>query len=148
MLGGGVLALLLALLLATYLRSAMLLDMITDAVAEEGIRAARVEQLQSRIERASAQLAFLSRQKRAPLFAAILADVTRTLPDGTWLTQFDLSGSKIRIEGYSRSASDLIAVFERSGRFTNAQFAAPVTQGPTPMIDRFDLSFEIAGGAR
>lgn len=147
-LAGAALALLFALLLATYLRGAMTLDALTEAVSEEGVRAARVELLQQRIDRAAAQLTFLGKQKRAPLFAAILADVTRTLPDGTWLTQFDLAGNKIRIEGYSRSAADLIAVFDRSGRFVNAQFAAPVTQGSAPGIERFDLAFEIAGAPR
>jgi general secretion pathway protein L len=141
---GGALALFIALLVATYLRGMMILDNVNDLVSDEGVRAARVEQLQSRIERASAQLAFLGRQKRAPLFSAILSDVTRALPDGTWIDQFDMHGARIRISGYSHSASDLIAAFDRSGRFANAQFAAPVTQGPSPGVERFDLTFEIA----
>lgn len=141
---GGALALFAALLLATYLRGMMILDNVDDMVSDEGVRAARVEQLQQRIEHASAQLAFLGRQKRAPLFSAILADVTRALPDGTWIDQFDMNGPRIRISGYSRSASDLIAAFDRSGRFANAQFAAPVTQGAAQGVERFDLTFEIA----
>jgi general secretion pathway protein L len=147
-LGGAALALLLAVLLAAYLRGAEISDDLADQVADEGMRAARVEQLQQRIERATAQLAFLGKQKRSPLFVAILSDVAHTLPDGTWLTEFDLSGDKIRIEGYSRSASELIAIFDRSGRFANAQFAAPVTQGITPGVERFDLTFQLAGGVR
>ncbi len=145
LLGGAVLALLLAVLLAAYLRGASTLDALTDELLDAGAHASRAEQLQQRIARASTQLAFLSEQKRAPLFAATLAEVTRTLPDGSWLTELDLSGGKIRIEGYSPAAADLIAVFDRSGRFANAQFAAPVTQGPQPGIERFDLTFEIAG---
>ncbi len=142
------LILLLAVLLASYLRGAATLDALTDEMLTEGARASRVEQLQHRIEQTTTQLAFLAEQKRSPLFVAILADVTRTLPDGSWITEFTMSGSKIRIGGYSRAASDLIGVFDRSGHFTNAQFAAPVTQGPSQGIDRFDLTFDVAGAPK
>lgn len=145
LLGGATILLLLAVLLAAYLRGSSRLDALSDALQDEGTHAARAEQLQQRIERASAQLAFLAKQKHAPLFAAILADIAHVLPDDSWIAEFDMSGGRIRIGGYSRSASDLIAVFDRSGRFTNAQFAAPVTQGATPGIERFDLTFEIVG---
>ena len=143
-LGGAMLAALLAMMLAIYLRGAATLDALSDELLDAGGHASRAEQLQHRIEHASKQLAFLSERKRTPPFAAILADIARTLPDGSWLTQLDIQGNKIRIEGTSRSASDLIAVFDRSGRFTNAQFAAPVTQGAEPGVERFDLSFEVA----
>jgi hypothetical protein len=123
-LGGLAVFLLLAVLLASYLRGAAILDSLTDELLTEGARASRVEQLQHRIEKAT------------------------TLPDGSWLTEFSMSGNRIRIGGYSRAASDLIGVFDRSGRFINAQFAAPVTQGPSPGIERFDLTFETAGAAR
>ncbi|MBV8978728.1 MAG: PilN domain-containing protein [Alphaproteobacteria bacterium] len=134
-----------ALLLALYLRGEQVLDTLGDRVANDSVAAARVEQLRGRIERATQQLRFLGEQKRAPLFAAVLAEVTHTLPDGSWLTQLDVSGNKIRIEGYSRAAADLIAAFDRSPYFANAQFAAPVTQGSAPGIERFDLSVELAG---
>jgi general secretion pathway protein L len=145
LLAGAATALLVAILLAAYLRGAAVADDLRDRVATEGIRAAQVERLRNRIDRTATQFAFLEREKRAPLFVAVLNDVTRVLPDGTWITEFNLSGNRIRIEGYSRAASDLIAIFDRSGRFTNAQFAAPVTQGTSAGLERFDLTFELAG---
>jgi general secretion pathway protein L len=148
LLGGAALLLLLLILLAAYLRGAETAESLADELSTESIHAGRVEHLQHRIDQATTQLAFLYKQKRAPLFVAVLNDVTRTLPDGTWITEFSLSGNKIRIEGYSHAASDLIGVFDRSGRFANAQFAAPVTQGTSAGIERFDLTFEIAGGVR
>ncbi len=144
-LAAGALVLLLAMVMAAYLRGASALDALTDQVLSEGIQASRVEHLRDRIDQTQAQLAFLAKQKSAPSFAAILAEATHTLPDGSWITQFDKTGRKVRIEGFSHAASDLIAQFDRSGKFTNAQFAAPVTQGPTPDIERFDLTFEIVG---
>ncbi len=145
LLAGTAIVLLIAILFTAYLRGAAVADDLADRVSAEGMRAAQVERLRHRIDRAATQFAFLEKQKRAPLFVAVLNDVTRTLPVGTWITEFDLSGNKIRIEGYSRAASDLIAAFDRSGRFTNAQFAAPVTQGISAGMERFDLTFELAG---
>lgn len=142
---GAAAVLLLAILLALYLRGAAVADDLNDQVSAEGMRAAEVERLRHRIDRTATQFAFLEKQRRAPSFVEILNDVTRTLPDGTWITEFDLTASRIRIEGYSHAASDLIAVFDRSGRFTNAQFAAPVTQGGSAGVERFDLTFELAG---
>jgi general secretion pathway protein L len=144
-LGAGALALLLAVTVAAYLRGASALDALTDQVMAEGIQASRVEHLRDRIDQTQAQLVFLSKQKSAPSFAAVLAEVTRTLPDGSWITQFDKTGRKVRIEGFSHAASDLIAQFDRSGKFANAQFTAPVTQGTAPDVERFDLTFEIVG---
>ncbi len=148
LLGGSALLLLLAVLLAAYLRGAADADALSDQVLNEGIRAARVERLQQRIDQTAAQMAFLDRQKRSPLFVAVLADIARTLPDGTWISEMDLTGNKIRLEGYSHAASDLIGLFDRSGRFANAQFVAPVTQGSSQGVERFDLTVEIAGAGR
>jgi len=145
LLAGAAAVLLLAIPLALYLRGAAVADDLNDQVFTEGMRAAEVERLRHRIDRTATQFAFLEKQRRAPSFVAVLNDVTRTLPDGTWITEFDLTGNRIRIEGYSHAASDLIAVFDRSGKFTNAQFAAPVTQGTTAGVERFDLTFELAG---
>ena len=146
LLASAAVVLLIAILLALYLRGAAVADDLTDQVSTEGMRAAEVERLRHRIDRTATQFAFLEKQRRAPSFVAVLNDVTRTLPDGTWITEFDLTANRIRIEGYSHAASDLIAVFDRSGRFTNAQFAAPVTQGSAAGVERFDLTFELAGG--
>jgi len=134
-----------AVLLAFYLRGEQVLDSLDDQISNDSIAAAHVEQLRGRIERTTQQLQFLAEQKQAPPFVAVLADISRTLPDGSWLTELEMTGNKIRIEGYSHAASDLIAAFDRSGRFVDIQFAAPVTQGPAPGIERFDLSFELAG---
>jgi general secretion pathway protein L len=145
LLGAMAAVLLIAALLALYQRGAATLDALSEEMVMEGARASRVEQLQHRIDQAGTQLAFLSRQKQQPLFAAVLADVAHTLPEGSWIGELAMSGNKIRLSGYSRSASDLIALFDRSGRFVNAQFSAPVTQSATPGVERFDLTFEVAG---
>jgi len=56
-----------------------------------------------------------------------------------------MSGNSIRLSGYSHSGSDILAAFDSYRRFVNTPFAATVTQGATPGVERFDLTFEIAG---
>ncbi|HTU35507.1 MAG TPA: PilN domain-containing protein [Candidatus Acidoferrum sp.] len=147
-LGGVALFLLIAILLAAYLRGAETAEYLADELSSESLRAARVERLQHHIDQATTQLAFLGKQKRAPLFVAVLDDIARILPNGTWLTELSIDGGKIHIAGYSHASADLIGIIDRSGRFTNAQFTAPVTQGSSPDVERFDLTFEIAGAPR
>jgi general secretion pathway protein L len=144
-LAGTALVLLILILLAVYLRGAETAEYLTDELSTESLRASRVERLQHRIDQAATQLAFLNKQKQAPLFVAVLNDVTRALPNGTWITEFSLSANKVHIAGYSHAASDLIGIFDRSGRFANALFTAPVTQGSSPGLERFDLTFDVAG---
>jgi general secretion pathway protein L len=105
-----------------------------------------VESLQDEINKANLGMAFLAQQKQSPLLVKILAEVTKILPDNTWLVEFELHGREVRIRGYSAAASSLIALFDNSRLFTNAQFRAPSMQGQNG-AERFDLSFEVKGGA-
>ncbi len=142
-LGGLTVFLLVAVLLGAYLRGAAALDVLNDAVVDAGMQAAQVEQLQQTIARTTSDLSLATRQKQAPLFIATLAELTRTLPDGTWITELTMDGSKIRIQGASPSASDLIGLIDHSPRFANAQFEAPLVHDVSANVDRFDLSFDV-----
>ncbi len=133
-------------LLATYSREQATLDALSDQITAAKSRAQVVESLEDEINKANLGMAFLARQKQSPLMIKVLAEVTRILPDNTWIVEFELHGREIRIHGYSAAASSLIALFDNSQLFTNAQFSAPLMQGQNG-LERFDLSFEIKGGA-
>jgi len=137
--------LVLAVLLGAYTRETAKLDALTEAVIDAGTRAARVERTQQLIDRTAKDLALPILEKRSPLVISTLAELTQILPDGTWITELTLDGSKVRIEGSSSSASDLIGLIDRSGKFANAHFEAPLVHDQTANVDRFDLSFEIRG---
>ncbi|HEY5337642.1 MAG TPA: PilN domain-containing protein [Rhizomicrobium sp.] len=143
----GVLALLLlmAVLVGAYIRGTSQMDALTDAVADAGLQAARVERLQQTIDMTTADLTLPGRQKQAPLFVGVLAELTQILPDGTWLTELTMDGPKIRIQGASPAASDLIGLIDRSPRFANTQFEAPLVRDTAAKVDRFDLSFGVRG---
>jgi general secretion pathway protein L len=109
--------------------------------AKAGAQAA--EKVQGEVQSLVRQLELLPRQKQDPSVAKVLSEVSRILPDATWLFQLELSGREVRMRGYSSAAPGLIGLLDASPLFTNAQFRAPLTQGPWSGLERFDLSVEI-----
>jgi general secretion pathway protein L len=147
-LAGAALLLGLMLIFAAYARGAEEREAVLSAVAQERERAAVVEHLRQQIRAAVSSGEIVSPQKNSPMLVSILADVSRILPDNTWVTQMTLSEGKLRLEGYSHASSDLIVLFDKSGRFANAQFVAPVTRDEQTKLERFDISFDVRAVAR
>lgn len=131
------------LLITAYAREAAWSDAVTTALDTERNRALVVERLERKTRIANSVASFVTHAKQQPTFVGLIADISRMLPDNTWITELTLSGSRVKLEGYSRSASDLIAVFDRSPRFANAEFTAPLTRDEQTKVERFELSFDV-----
>jgi general secretion pathway protein L len=106
------------------------------AEAADGLRG----QLEARVE----QHNFLLEKKRAaaPMVIA-LEELTRVLPDDTWVLQLDVKGKEMVILGESSSAVKLIGLFEQSPILREASFRAPLTKGQSPGIERYQLAVQI-----
>ena len=78
---------------------------------------------------------------------AVLEDVTRLLPDNTWVQQMDVrtvgKTREVQIVGETASASKLIEVLEGSTLLQNAAFRGTVTRGSQPNTERFMIAAEI-----
>jgi general secretion pathway protein L len=133
-----------AVIIAGYARGSSANDALSDQVADATTRAAIVERMEHRIETANTQISRLVTQRQGPLFIESLAALSRLLPDGTWLTELHLEGNKLRADGYSKNASALIGIVDRSGTFANAQFSSPLVRNPADGTDRFELTFDVA----
>lgn len=59
----------------------------------------------------------------------ILEELTRIIPQDSWLTEFEYKadGSRVTISGFSVSASKLIPYIESSPMFEEAKFTSPIT---------------------
>lgn len=130
-------------LTTAYARGEASTDAAEDLVMQERARAAGVEKIEREIRMIDKQTVFLARQKQSPLLVAIIADLTRLLPDNTWISEIAVNGRKVRIQGFSHASSSLVALIERSQRFEHAQFVAPLTQSGPDGTERFDLTFEV-----
>lgn len=103
--------------------------------AQEGSRLKRNIEL---IATGSAEL--VARKNARPTTIAIIDDMSRILPDNTWLSRLDIAGDEIQIQGQSEAAASLIGLIEESPNFENARFRSPVTQVPQTDSERFHLS--------
>jgi general secretion pathway protein L len=137
--------LLLALLAAASLRLAAREKQIADRIEAEEPRAAAVAQIEHRMDVIRAQSAYIAHRKAAPSLLSVWAALTEALPDGTWLTDLQFDAGKLRIQGFSRNASELILRLDRSGHFANAAFGAPLVRDETAGTERFDLTARAVG---
>jgi general secretion pathway protein L len=126
-------------------RQARVLEALTAQAAALDGAAAQVAGVRDQVESLQTQSGFLAAQRAAPSMGVILAAVTRALPDGTWLYSLDYDGETIQLQGYSHNAAALVAIFDGSALFRDAAFRAPMTQGPAPGLQQFDLSMTLVG---
>jgi general secretion pathway protein L len=100
--------------------------------------------LRREIDRLRNESEFLAtKKKQVPSALAVLAQLTKIVPDDAWLSEFHLAENEVRISGTAASASGLITAIEQSGVFRKAAFRSPVTKAATGDTERFNLSFEI-----
>jgi general secretion pathway protein L len=74
--------------------------------------------------------------------SVLLKELTDVVPRDAYLTTFRFRSGKIELEGFAKSASDLVPLLERSPFFKNAQFTSPVTKVQDNQ-ERFSLATEI-----
>ncbi len=143
-----ILALVVALAAGAYSRNQQALDAFTVRVDQARLAARASLQLQHEIDAARQRTALLLREKQGLTVTRLLAETTRLLPSGSWITGFSYQDGEVHLQGYSNAASSLIALFDASPLFTAAEFRAPLVQGQSPGTEQFDLALKIRKGAR
>jgi general secretion pathway protein L len=111
-------------------------------------KAQQAHQLREKVETLTANSQFLIDKKRSSLTVLeIMDEVTRILPDDTWITRLDIKGSELQLQGQSSSAAALIPLIESSTLLQDPAFRSPVTQVPRSDAERFHLSAQVRGQA-
>jgi general secretion pathway protein L len=137
--------LMLAILFAVSARAAAQADALDERIAVAQVRASGVARLERAMTAIRGQAAIVAARKSQPSLVAILSALSDALPDGTWLTGIQYDAGKLHIQGYSHAAAALIGKLDRSGRFANAQFIAPLVRNDSDGTDRFDLTVKAVG---
>jgi general secretion pathway protein L len=140
-----------ALLLAVLLYPAWQLGNIAAGISSDiaGIRveATRVEAKQSSMAtRLLAQDALISRRNISPGMLQLLYDITRTLPDNTWVSRLKIDDEGVSLQGESRKASPLIELLEQSEQFQNVGFKSSITRNSTTNMDQYEIHMDLVGG--
>lgn len=105
--------------------------------------AERAAAVRDELQRLEAGRAYLREQQlKADDALATLDELTRLLPDSTWLSRFELIGERVRMDGESAEASALIGMLEQSQTLQNVSYASPITSNPRTQKDRFSLVAE------
>ena len=85
----------------------------------------------------------LEKRQALPAVIVSLEELTRILPDDTWVQQLDIKGKELQIQGETASSVKLIGLFEQSGRFYDASFRSPLTKGQTAGAERYQLALQM-----
>jgi len=89
----------------------------------------------------------LERRNATPAALVLLDELTRLLPDHTWLSRFELQRGELSIQGESANASSLIGLLEASPLLQAVSFTSPVTINPRSRKERFSLTARISPAA-
>jgi general secretion pathway protein L len=92
----------------------------------------------------SSPLALLARRKHESQASVIvLEELSRILPDHTYVTELHIDGPTLQITGVTHDAPSLIRLIEQSPHFTHATFFAPTTHAPSDPGDRFHIEAKL-----
>lgn len=153
MLDLGLVVLFAALVLATMLialqrRQAVLQDYQQRvAVATDQAREAR--KLHNLLAKSIAAENFLAnRRARQPTTLELLADITRRLPDTTWLEKISISDGNMVLIGQSQQASSLVGLLQASSLVVTPALTGSVQTDPRTGKERFTMTARVVGVAK
>jgi general secretion pathway protein L len=142
---GAACVVLLALVMAQslYLRAHQVSELET-AIAEVQDEAREVAQIRKQIEDASEAAGFLaSRRAGAPLAIEVLADVTRILPDDTFLDRLVIGADAVQMQGKSRNAQQLIEKVNESPLLDAAAFRGSTRLDARSGLEIFEVNASV-----
>jgi general secretion pathway protein L len=73
-------------------------------------------------------------------------ELSRILPDHTFLNETRIADGKVTVSGFSADAARLVRVIDHSPLFSDAALATAITPDATEHKDRFSISFRVRGG--
>jgi len=140
---GAVILIALAMGLSLYLRSHQVteLEQAIEEVREEALRVQRIrDQMNDTMESAG----FLAqRRMAAPMAVDVLADVTETLPDDTYLDRLVVGQNSVQMQGKSQNAQQLIERVNESPLMDAAAFRGSTRLDPRSGLEVFEINAEV-----
>jgi general secretion pathway protein L len=114
-------------------------------IADVQDEARRVQRLREQVTETSEAASFLTRKRSAsPMAIELLAEITRTLPDDTYLDRLVISQEGVLMQGKSSNAQHLIETVNSSGLFDNAAFRGSTRLDSASGLEIFEINATIA----
>lgn len=109
----------------------------------------KVEALKKEAESLQSEIASITGFKEGRAMTLdILKELTSILPNTVWLTRVKVTETTVDIEGYAKSASELLPKLESSKYFRKLEFASPTFKDIKMSADRFVIKMEIEGAVK
>ncbi len=107
--------------------------------------AREVMRIKKQIEESSEAAGFLANSRaETPLAIEILADITRILPDDTYLDRLVITNSSVQMQGKSQNAQRLIELVNSSALLDNAAFRGSTRLDARSGLEIFEVNAEVA----
>ncbi len=103
----------------------------------------RRQALLNKLEPLTALTELESRAALAPL----LAELTSTLPQDTWITTFEMKDRRLRIVGVTPDSATLVKLMSSSGSLNDVELRSSMSAGVGTGKDRYEITAEIKGGS-
>lgn len=111
------------------------------AIEEVRDEARRVQNIRTQIEDAAEAAGFLVRKRaESPPAVVVLAEVTRVLPDDTYLDRLRVWDGTVQMQGKSANAQQLIEIVNASGHLEGASFKGPTRLDARTGMEIFDIN--------
>lgn len=108
------------------------------------VEARRVAALRERLADAAEGANFLARTRaQRPAMVEVVDDLSRRLPDGTWLERLNIQEGRVVLTGYSNEASATVGRLQGSPYLASAALAGSVQADPRTGRDRFTLTADV-----
>jgi len=118
-----------------------------EAIAEVQDEARRVQRLKEQVADTSEAASFLTRRRsQSPVAVEVLAEVTRLLPDGTYLDRLVVSKESVVMQGKSGNAQQLIELVNRSEMFDAAAFQGSTRLDGDTGLEIFEINSKFSPG--
>ncbi|MEW8365475.1 MAG: PilN domain-containing protein [Candidatus Thiodiazotropha taylori] len=110
-------------------------------------QAAESMRLEEKLSARRKAIGMVSAQRQDYLAVSdILLELTRLIPDGSWLQRVNLNSDSLLVSGVSDQASALIALLEASPMFVSVRFKSPVVRDRRSGKEKFDLTMNLTQG--
>jgi general secretion pathway protein L len=98
-----------------------------------------VEQARSQSVGSESYARLLDRKRGALPMVALIEELSKRIPAGTYLSELQAEGQELRMAGFSDGAPALIGTLEAAEALTDVRFAAPTTRDDATNQDRFEI---------
>lgn len=144
MLAAGSVALIaLFMVLSLYLRAHQVAEY-EEAIESVRSEALRVQRIRDQINDTMESAGFLAQRRNAtPLAVDVLADVTNTLPDDTYLDRLVVGGNTVQMQGKSQNAQQLIQLVNASPMMDAAGFRGSTRIDARTNLEIFEINANV-----